>query len=145
MDAITMNRLRNANNNDDSEDFKLPPANKNKGAGNQIKVKRNKSNSNVGSKHSQRDRGDVQYLKNNTFLSKQSNDYENVTKENMAPVPNQMKSVFDDDVSTSGLTEEQELAVLKEKMRDVKKELENRNEIVTALQRNFEGLSMFCK
>ena len=28
---------------------------------------------------------------------------------------------------------------------DQRKELENRNEIVTALQRNFEALSMFCK
>ena len=28
---------------------------------------------------------------------------------------------------------------------DQSKELANRNEILTALQRNFEGLSMFCK
>ena len=61
------------------------------------------------------------------------------------PVPKQTKADDDLDYDSSALTEKQELALLRSRIMDQRKELENRNEIVTALQRNFEALSMFCK
>ena len=57
----------------------------------------------------------------------------------------QLSADIDLDYDSSTLTEKQELALLRSRIMDQRKELENRNEIVTALQRNFEALSMFCK
>ena len=81
--------------------------------------------------------------------SRQSkSDYDNTPIDGILPAVNaSSKSAFDSDYTyeSSTLTEKQELALLRNRLADFKKELENKNEVVTALQRNFEALSMFCK
>ncbi|CAI2384879.1 unnamed protein product [Moneuplotes crassus] len=147
MEAITMSRKINQSNTDSKEDFRLPPANKYSGSRKQVKVKRQSTkgdSTRLGSKNSDRMGGMV---RGDTIGSmKTTQDHENIPSNAFEKVPNKLSSSnLNDEIDTSGLTEKQELALLKNKIMDQRKELENRNDILTALQRNFEALSMFCK
>ena len=148
-EAINMSRKIYAPGKEtEEEDFKLPPANKHIPSHKSTKTFQKKGidrSSTGGSKSSTR--GPGTHASSSGMNSKNSNfDYEGFPGEGIPSIHNQTKiAALDDDLDTSGLTEKQQLSLLKNRIMDQRKELENRNEIVTALQRNFEALSMFCK
>ena len=109
-----MSRKINAQGAESSKDFKLPPANKYSGSNKNIKVKRQSTKgdrSALGSKSS--DRVGAPFIRGDTIGGKK-NMNENISGDTLTPIPKQLSSSnLDDDLNTSGLTEKQELVLLK--------------------------------